>query len=279
MLILIVTRKGGSPHFSRIRHFCHGLLGTMTSKGGPNIEVRLGAIYALERIAFDSPRDHWTIMEVLTAYVRQNASAIEQVSPGGTPQEMVASGSKTEVQAILNVLARRQRDSRREREGQYLDLSQSDLRKAILREAHMDGADFSDAEIQEANFRASHLRETRFMGVCAEGTVFVKAQAEKADFSGAHLEEADFTFADLSEVSFRNAHIERADFTSANLEKADFKDAYVDGANFVGATGLSVDQIKLAFCWNKAQFDAKFTLRLDRSVDPDASMSDSHPSV
>ena len=29
----------------------------------PSIEVRLGAIYALERIAIDSPRDHWTIME------------------------------------------------------------------------------------------------------------------------------------------------------------------------------------------------------------------------
>ena len=39
----------------------------------PNIEVRLGAIYALERIAIDSPRDQWTIMEILTAYVRQNA--------------------------------------------------------------------------------------------------------------------------------------------------------------------------------------------------------------
>ena len=35
--------------------------------GKPNIEVRLGGIYALERLASDSPRDHWTIMEVLSA--------------------------------------------------------------------------------------------------------------------------------------------------------------------------------------------------------------------
>lgn len=49
----------------------------------PNIEIRLGAIYALERIARDSPRDHWTIMEVLTAYVRQNAPA----APIGEPPE------------------------------------------------------------------------------------------------------------------------------------------------------------------------------------------------
>jgi hypothetical protein len=38
----------------------------------PNIEVRLGAIYALERIAADSKRDHIPVMETLCAYVREN---------------------------------------------------------------------------------------------------------------------------------------------------------------------------------------------------------------
>jgi hypothetical protein len=40
------------------------------TKTVPNLEVRLGAIYALERITRDSERDHWPIMEVLCAYVR-----------------------------------------------------------------------------------------------------------------------------------------------------------------------------------------------------------------
>jgi hypothetical protein len=33
----------------------------------PNLEVRLGAIYALDRVARDSERDHWPIMQVLCA--------------------------------------------------------------------------------------------------------------------------------------------------------------------------------------------------------------------
>jgi hypothetical protein len=33
-----------------------------------NIEVRLGGIYSLERIAHDSPRDQWTIIETLSAF-------------------------------------------------------------------------------------------------------------------------------------------------------------------------------------------------------------------
>ena len=40
----------------------------------PDTTVRIGAIYALEQIAKDSNKDHWKIMEVLTAYVRENSS-------------------------------------------------------------------------------------------------------------------------------------------------------------------------------------------------------------
>src|SRR4028118_2289012 len=47
--------------------------------GSDNISIRLGGIYALERIAKDSERDHWTIMEVLSAFVRENAPLKEDL--------------------------------------------------------------------------------------------------------------------------------------------------------------------------------------------------------
>jgi hypothetical protein len=34
------------------------------------LDVQTGGIYALERIAGDSPRDHPTVMEVLAAFIR-----------------------------------------------------------------------------------------------------------------------------------------------------------------------------------------------------------------
>ncbi|MEL6170381.1 MAG: hypothetical protein AAFR35_16995, partial [Pseudomonadota bacterium] len=49
----------------------------------PNIEVRLGGIYALERISQDSARDHIQIMEILCAYIRHNALA--SAAKGGEP--------------------------------------------------------------------------------------------------------------------------------------------------------------------------------------------------
>jgi Pentapeptide repeats (8 copies) len=118
----------------------------------PNIEVRLGAIYALERIAFDSPRDHWTIMEVLTAYVRQNAP-IPSNSTGPIQQDLFPStttseGPRTDIQAILTVLGRRKRGNKREREGQSLNLSRSNLGGASLFHANLQGASLYQANLQ-----------------------------------------------------------------------------------------------------------------------------------
>jgi hypothetical protein len=61
----------------------------------PNLEVRIGAIYSLERISQDSSRDHIQVMDILCAYVRQNAST-------HYPRETTF--LRDDLQATLNVL-------------------------------------------------------------------------------------------------------------------------------------------------------------------------------
>lgn len=53
---------------------------TIKHIGSDKMEIRLGGIYALERIARDSERDFWTIMEVLTAYVRTPKNNLDKES-------------------------------------------------------------------------------------------------------------------------------------------------------------------------------------------------------
>ena len=48
-------------------------LGAVDKDGNKALEIRLGGIYALERIARDSADDHWRVIEVLCGYVRHNA--------------------------------------------------------------------------------------------------------------------------------------------------------------------------------------------------------------
>ncbi len=59
--------------------------------GSDKLEVRLGGIYSLERISKESPDDYWTVMENLTAFVRERSrrNEAERTSldlEGGRPQ-------------------------------------------------------------------------------------------------------------------------------------------------------------------------------------------------
>ena len=87
--------------------------------GSERLEIRLGGIYALERLAKDSPQDHWTIMEVLTAFIRENAPWPLQAEgpppPSPEGQEAAAAAAKpttkskprTDIQAALTIIGRR----------------------------------------------------------------------------------------------------------------------------------------------------------------------------
>lgn len=48
--------------------------------GNENIHIRLGASYALERIANDSDKDYWQVIEVLTAYIREQSPWSSQIA-------------------------------------------------------------------------------------------------------------------------------------------------------------------------------------------------------
>src|SRR5580693_6476602 len=74
--------------------------------GSDKLDVRIGGIYALERIARDSARDHPTVMEVLTAFIREHSHEQWPPSdhPAGRGQER---STRPDVQAALIVVGRR----------------------------------------------------------------------------------------------------------------------------------------------------------------------------
>jgi len=210
-------------------------LGALTADGKPNIEVRLGAIYALERIAQDSARDHWTIMEVLTAYVRQNAPAPAEKPSKEENNKAIAKGPPTEIQAILTVLGRRKGDRKREREDQQLDLRKSDLRGADLDGAQMGPAIFNHAHLEGVHLDEAHLEGAAFVEAHLEGALFFRAHGEGASFKVAHLEGAYLNEAHLEGAYLNEAHLEGASFSWAHLEGASFYEAHLEGASFFGA--------------------------------------------
>jgi len=141
-------------------------LGQTDDAGNKKLEIRLGGIYALERIAWDSPgRDYSTVIEVLTAYVPANAPYHPRTSPdpGAAPNEAseeVQHSPKeppADIQAILDVLGRREEDRVPEEYRVRPDLRGTDLTGVNLTEAYLRKANLTGAYLREANLTGADL--------------------------------------------------------------------------------------------------------------------------
>ncbi len=156
---------------------------TKLDSGGktvPNFEVRLGAIYALERIAHDSERDHWPIMNVLSAYVRENSECqdIEESS--------IAS---VEVRAIIDVLVRRRWT---ESEPYGLDLSGTNLGGCRLVNGKFSRADFSYSILDNLDMTGADLSGANFANANLRGSMMFEADLTDTDFTNTRLKLASW---------------------------------------------------------------------------------------
>jgi hypothetical protein len=190
--------------------------------GSGQLAVRIGGIYALERVAHDSAKDHPTVMEVLAAFIREPPYPVSQVRGG-------ADGGLTrlwpDVQAALTVIGRRDTT----RDVRLIDLSDADLARAYLREANLHAA-LPRANLTGANLTGANLADAKLTEADLTGARLTDANLTGADLADAKLTQGDLTGADLAD-----ANLFGADLTGANLTGADLGDANLFGADLTGA--------------------------------------------
>jgi hypothetical protein len=186
----------------------------------------------LEEIAGASDRYYWSIMEALTVYVRVNSPwppVPKQVQANQTASHGKDDGPGEEIQSVLNVLGYRRgtfgdrlerlpgsrrldwraTDSQTE-QGRVLRLSRTDLRKILLRDAHLE-----QARLRRANLSGAHLDRAKLMGARLRKAILKKAKLIDADLRGAHLQKADLQGADLTRANLIGARLYGANFRGA----------------------------------------------------------------
>jgi pentapeptide repeat protein len=173
--------------------------------GSSQPEVRVGAIYALERAAIRSAEEHPVVMSVLAAFVREHSHP-----------------AQPDVQAALTVLGRRAS----ERDREPIDLTGADLARLRL-----PGADLTGARLARARFRAADLHGAMLGGADLTGADLASADLTGADLAGANLTGADLTGARLAGAYLVGATLTRATLANADLANALFlhKDARAAG--------------------------------------------------
>lgn len=187
-------------------------LGEQDHEGRSRLDVRIGGVYSLERVAHDSMRrssagdpstDHVTVVQVLSAFVRTHIP--EGSRRAGPPWEPTP-----DVSAALGALGRI---------GLPAPLGRIDASRAAISGVQLPGARLIQANLSGAILSFSSL--------------------SRAELIGADLSDADLSWADLSHAALALTNLCRADLLGTNLRGADLSgadlsDADVSHADFAG---------------------------------------------
>ena len=177
--------------------------------GSDKLDVRIGGIYALERVSRDSARDHSTVMEVLSAFIRGHSH--ERWAPSGPGSQEQARSTRSWLR-----LASWTRTSRAPSQEQVRS-TRPDIQAAVTVIGRRDAKrDIGRIDLSGADLTGAFLRD--------------------ADLTGALLIRADLALADLTRANLIRANLTLADLTRANLTLADLARANLTGTKWPADT-------------------------------------------
>jgi Pentapeptide repeats (8 copies) len=200
--------------------------------GHATMDVRLGGIYTLKRIAEVHEDYRVNVMEVLCAFVRAHApwprtgleaaqavasspAQSSDIPEGAEQQAAMEEPERAEVRppadiaAALSALGGLHLVVSEDRE-RSLDLRGTDLRGAELQNANFSHGRLMRANLQEAWLNSANLERTRLDSANLEGASLYYAKHQGASLDGANLQVASLDFAKLQGASLYYANLQGA---------------------------------------------------------------------
>ena len=226
------------------------------------MEVRVGGIYTLERLAGEAlaspaeqssgPDLYWTVMETLTAFARgrTRGQGSRLAAEGRTDKLDYLWGSDAQsdvmmpppsaapdISGVAAVIRRRPKAGRnREMERDWrFDLRGAWLQFVNLEGAHLERADLLGAHLESARLRNVYLEQALLRLAHLDGAVLHNAHLRGADLRQAHLNRAALHDARLWNAHLSGAHLKGAWLIGAHLQDATLEGAHLEGANLSDA--------------------------------------------
>lgn len=231
--------------------------------GSEKLDVRLGGIYALEQISYDSSAYQATIVEVLSAFVRVHSRPLYRLrsheadlktrglASGGSLQQ---GGGAVREEVVL----RDELDRAKDHVSFYPLPADVQAAMTVLgRLCTAQSVDLKGAYLKGVDLKHAHLKDAHLEGAIPEGTDLMRViregeTPEKPIPEGANLEKALLEYAHLEGAILTDAHLEGANLDGAELEAADLAGAHLNGALLGSAKGLTIGQVKRAHCYSSA---------------------------
>ena len=211
--------------------------------GSETLAVRLGGIYALQRLAAEDPEDyHLQIMGLLCSFVRKPTPDADLDKIWYLEGEEMPRLIRDDVQAAISAVGKRGFESFNfEIESGFMldlsgaNLSGSNLRMCLFDRANLTGANLSKADLGVTSLQRTDLTRANLFGADLTGADFQKSICRQANIVGVIANDANFTGADLEGVNLCNAELANACLSSVMIRGADLRRANLAGADVSGA--------------------------------------------
>jgi membrane protein implicated in regulation of membrane protease activity len=262
-VVLLIARRASLDRREQRRehHLAQRFARAVDQLGHPALDVRLGGLYSLERLAQESPEDHVPIIEILAAFVREHAPWPPRVGaqsgdghklapaashPAAAPAALTPSGFSPAGAAPAGIAPAGMGPPNpetsssngvptRSRPATDVQAAVTILGRRTL--AYDSGAPISlpYTSLSGSTLTGAQFERAVFSGAVLEGADLFKANLAAADLEGANLKDAGLLLANLNEAVLWAANIEGARLYGANLEGAALKGANLKGAGLTGA--------------------------------------------
>lgn len=242
--------------------------------GSDKLDVRIGGLHALWRIAEQSARDREAIISIQAAYLRTHLPwpPAGPVSPAAdvpindvAPLETRAADAQVALTA-LGVLCRH-------REQSWVNLSITDLRRADcdglwFPEVNFDRAYMEAAGLYHANLTQASLVSVNLRHADLTTAILRRARCILGDLRAAKLVETDLREADFTETDLREANLRKADAHGAVFHRADLRMADLRGTDLRTAN-LAEARLTGALASERTRWPADFDHTAAGVVDTD----------
>ena len=218
----------------------------------PALEIRIGAIYSLERLAKDSERDYGPIIETLAAYIREHCrdpkpfdeDDLSRDELNQAQQKWIKSlrenppADRSDVAAVLTVLSRREQNrhwTRTSEDETQPDFTGANFQGAMLQNNSeglaREGTNLRLAYLDGADLRGADLSGVHLSGGRLSGAILMAANLSNARLDGVRLSGADLRGADLSDANLLGADLSGANLMWTNLRSANLWKVNLWGTN------------------------------------------------
>lgn len=209
--------------------------------GSEVLSVRMGGIYALQKLAEEHPEQyHVQIMRLLCAFVR-NPAGIDNTPR--TEKGRRYPRLRDDVQAAMVAIAHRNNLELESAAGNFsLDFYGAHLLSLDLEKANLRGADLTNANLEGAHLTGADLLSAKLSGVNMCRAYLEGANLSRANLNGAPnlswaiLRSADLSRAQIGSADFSHAQLTHTDLSDAHISATDFSDARLFKTNLSGVT-------------------------------------------